>query len=502
MLEENAENFSKSPAIIDCRTNSMMAYHELWEKIDAVAGKLISLGIGKGDRVALYLPNGSEFIISYFAILKIGAIVVPLNILYKGPEIQYMLENSRVKALIGANNEISENLIPIRSALSNLQLLIGWGNKQEQYIDVWFSDCLSSELHTETVQVEDNYPAAILYTSGTTGRPKGAILSHINIAVNAKLNGHYLLCLNDSDISLGLSPYNHVFFIQIVLGPLAVGSSVVTLPRSSPEMALKAIEKYKVTHLSAVPTIFRYILKLYSEKTYDLSSWRVAGSAAASISAELVNELERTFNVDFFEAYGATEISSTATYTRLRHPKPGSIGRPLHGYRVKLLDSYEEEVPIGEVGEFVVKGPGVFQGYWELPEDTKNAFTSDGWYKTGDLARQDEEGYLYIVDRKKDMIVSGGYNIYPRELEEILITHPALADVTVIGESDINLGEIPVAFVIPKKDIDVSPEDILAFCSERMAKYKIPRLIQFVEEFPRTGSGKVLKRLLRNNKAS
>lgn len=495
-LETNAGIFADSPAVIDGATGAAISYQELRHRVEAVACGLSSIGIGEGDRVALYLPNCPEFIVSYFAILKIGAIAVPFNIFYKSHEIKHILKNSGAKAVIGADGELSQNLIPVRRELADLLTVIGVGDNGGDHVDIWFNNWLSGRGSVATAQVDDYQPASILYTSGTTGQPKGAMLSHRNIAVNAKINGHYLLGLNDQDIALGASPFNHVYFVQIVLGPMVVGASVVTLPRSSPDLALAAIEKFKVTHFSTVPTMFRYMVQRFKEKKYNVASWRVAGSAAASINAEMVDEIEGTFGVDFFEAYGSTEVASTATYTRLRHPRPGSIGLPAPGYLVKLLDDLGREAPAGEVGELSVKGPGVFLGYWGMPESTREAFTTDGWYKSGDLARRDEEGYLHIVDRKKDMIVSGGYNVYPREVEDVLLSHPDIAEAAVVGKPDDNLGEVPVGYIIPKPGVSLSEEAVTAFCKERLAKYKIPRVIDFVQDFPRTSSGKILKRML------
>lgn len=495
IVEENAHLFADSVAIIDGSTDNIISYREFWSQTDAVAYGLTSIGIREGDRVALCLPNGAEFIISYFAVLKIGAIVVPFNILLTCNEIQSIIESSASKAII-AGDEIWEKLIPIREQLSELQTVIGVGHQKGSYADIRFEDWLLGNGHVAAAHLQEDQPAAIHYTSGTTGKMKGAVLSHKNIAVNSKINGHYLLGLNDRDRVLGLSPFCHVYFFQVVLGPLCVGAGVVTLPRSSPKLALGAIEKYRVTHLSSVPTMFRYLLQQFQESHYDVSSWRVAGSAASGITTELIDEIQTTFEVDFFETYGCTEVSSTVTYTRLRHPKPGSVGPPAHGYKVKLINDQGCEVPAGEVGEIIVKGPGVFSGYWGMPELTKNAFTADGWFKTGDLARQDKDGYLYIVGRIKDVIISGGFNVYPRDIEETLLSHPDIAEAVVIGMPHVNLGEVPVGYVILKPGAVVSQKEIIAFCLQRLAKYKVPRAVEFVTDFPRTPSGKVQKTLL------
>jgi len=492
VIEENSSLFAKFPAVIDDASRQEITYRQLWRKIDNVAAALDSNGIKAKDRVVIYLPNGAEFIISFFAILKIGAIAVPVNILCKGYEIKRILQSCKAKAIIGKDAELVREIRPLNEELPDLKKIIVVGSKIPS-ADIKFEDLLQKEGHIDIFELKDNEPAAIYYTSGTTGRSKGAVLSHKGIAVNASINGHYLLGLNDQDKVLGLSPFCHVYFFQTVLGPLFTGAAVVTIPRSSPTLALGAIEKYKITHLSTVPTMFRYLLKKFKESSYDLTSWRIAGSASTRINMELVEEIKRVFSVDFFDTYGSTETSSTVTYTRLRHYKPASVGMPAHGYQLKVIDEKEEGVSSGKVGEIAIKGPGVFNGYWEMPELTAAAFTKDGWYKSGDLAYEDEEGYIYIQGRKSEMIVSGGYKIYPWEVEELLFSHPNIEDAVVVGKKDEDLGEVPVAYVILKPGAFLTAEEIIEYCRKNLAKYKCPREIIFKYNFPRTPSGKVKK---------
>lgn len=498
ILKRNADQSPLSPALIDSSNGSITAYQELWLRVNQAAYGLKSIGVNHGDRVAIYLPNGPEFIICFFAILKLGAVVVPLNILSKSYEIEYILKNAAAKAVVGWEPELHENLMPVRATLEVMPTVVGAGDAKLNACDLRLDDWFKVNQVTPMARVGDHHPAAILYTSGTTGRPKGAVLSQKNLAENAKINAQ-LLGINDLDRALSSSPFSHVYFVQSVLGPLFAGASVITLLRSSPDLALAAIQKYRATHFSGVPTMFRYMLQRFHERTYDVSSWRVAGSAAAGIAPEMIAEIVKTFDVDFLEAYGSTETSSTVTFTRLRHPRPGSIGLPAPGYQVKLLDESNREVGAGEVGELVVQGPGVFQGYWGMPESNQEVFTEEGWFRSGDLARQDHDGYLYLVDRKQDMMVSGGYNIYPRELEEVLLSHPDVLESAVLGKPDLNLGEIPVAYVILRWGSDLTVDEIMAFCQKRMAKYKVPRAIEIVQDFPRTASGKILKRELKTN---
>lgn len=498
VLEENGELFADSIALIDSGTGEAITYRELLKRVNALAVGLASLGVKKGDRVALYLPNGGPFVLSFFAVLKLGALVVPFNIQLRQYEIEQILLHAQPKVIIGQAGELEAEVIPVLRRLPEAPKVIRVGTVSSPGLgETEFAILLARKPLAHTPGLAGDDPAAIYYTSGTTGVMKGALVTHRNLTAVAKINGHYLLGLNDQDRVMGIAPYSHVYFFQVVLGPLAVGAAVVTLPRLSPRLALEMIEKYRVTHVSTVPTMFRYLLRHYREKPCDVSSWRVAGSAAANIPLALVREIEETFGVDFFDTYGCTETSSTITYTRLRHYKPGSVGLPAHGVKVKLIDEAEREVGTGEIGEIAVKGPGVFAGYWRDPEKTRESFTRDGWFKTGDLGYRDEEGYIYIAGRKKEVIISGGYNIYPWEVEHLLLSHPQVAEAAVVGRPNPDLGEIPVAYIVPKDGCQPNPQELIDFCHRHLAKYKCPREVVFVDSLPKSGSGKVLKKLLR-----
>ncbi|HHY60779.1 MAG TPA: long-chain fatty acid--CoA ligase [Clostridia bacterium] len=498
VLEENGELFADAMAVIDSGTGETLTYRELWQRINALAAGLASLGVRKGDRVALYLPNGAPFIISFFAALRIGALAVPFNIQLKQYEIAQVLGHAQPQVIIGAAEELEAEVAPVLAQLPAAPKIVKVGAGSNIGPGEKDFDFLLAHAPLQGLPVPaDRDPAAIYYTSGTTGVMKGALVTHGNLVSIAKINGHYLLGLNNQDRVLGIAPYSHVYFFQVVLGPLVVGAAAVTLPRPSPRLALAVMEKYRVTHVSTVPTMFRYLLRHYREGHYDVSSWRVAGSAATSIPLSLVQEIKETFGVDFFDTYGCTETSSTITYTRLRHYKPGSVGPPAHGVKVKFIDEAEREVPVGEIGEIAVQSPGVFAGYWRDPEKTRESFTRDGWFKTGDLGYRDEEGYIYIAGRKKDVIISGGYNIYPWEVEQLLLGHPQVAEAAVVGRPDPDLGEKPVAYLVLKPGCRPSPEEFIAFCHQHLAKYKCPRQVVFLESLPKSGSGKVLKKLLR-----
>ncbi len=276
------------------------------------------------------------------------------------------------------------------------------------------------------------------------------------------------------------------------------GATVVVMPRFSPEIALEMISNYKVTHFAGVPTMYIYMLNHFQKNPgdYDLSSLRVVLSAGSAMPGEYIPKIEETFGVDYCEMYGATETCSNVTYERVGHNKAGSIGLPAHTWKIKIVNEEGAEVRTGEVGELLVKGPGLFKGYWKMPEATEAAFR-DEWFYTGDLGYKDDEGYFFIVGRKKEMIICGGYNVYPREIEELLVTHPGILEAAVIGIHDREKGEVPKAFIVPKAGSKLCEADIISFCKENLAAYKLPRVIEFLVELPKTSTGKILKRELK-----
>ncbi|MCL4439191.1 MAG: long-chain-fatty-acid--CoA ligase [Firmicutes bacterium] len=473
ILDKNVRRIPRSPAVIS--ETETFTWQEFFHQVNRLGNVLRRLGVQKGDRVAIYLPNSPEYLVTYFAVARIGAIAVPFNIMFKSNEIVYILNNSRAKVLVAAAAEALRHVVNVQNSLPSLEKLILVGDHgipgAFSYSDLMraepavlaAAECASDEIVT------------ILYTSGTTGQPKGAMLTHGNFYANAELNACYTLHINDQDRFLTGTPFCHIFFVLTVLGPMYKGAAVVTMPRFFPDKALALISRYQVTHFAGVPTMYIYMLEAYrtAREKYDLRSWRFAQSAGAAMPAECISQIEETFGVGFCECYGSTETSSTCTYGRLGHGKPGSVGLPADTWEVKLVDDDNGEVPVGEVGEIVVKGPGLFKGYWEMSAATAGAFT-DGWFHTGDLGKRDEEGYIYIVDRKKDMLICGGYNVYPREVEEVLYTHPAVLEAAVIGIPDPVKGETPKAFIVLKPGAAVGETEIITYCKERLAAYKAP----------------------------
>ncbi|MDA8235271.1 MAG: long-chain-fatty-acid--CoA ligase [Clostridia bacterium] len=498
IVNKNALRIPQRPAIIS--EQGQLTWQEFYLQVNQMGNALRKLGVTKGDRVAMYLPNSPEYVVTYFAISKLGAIAVPFNIMYKSSEIDYIINNSGAKVLVAAAEEAQKYVMNIRDKLPSLQELIIVG--EHQITDALSYSLLLAEAsgELETLECAPNDILTILYTSGTTGQPKGAMLTHENLYYNAELNAFYTLHVNDQDRVLTGTPFCHIFFVLTVLGPMYKGAAVVPVPRFFPDKALELISRFNITHFAGVPTMYIYMLQTFKADPgkYNLSSWRFAQSAGAAMPAEFISQIEESFSVGFCECYGATETSSTCTYGRLGHGKAGSIGLPADTWEVRIVDGQNQELPVGEVGEIVVKGPGVFKGYWEMPEATAAAF-NDQWFHTGDLGRSDQDGYLYIVDRKKDLLICGGYNIYPREVEEVLYTHPSVLEVAVIGISDDAKGEVPKAFITLKPDAEkVSENEIIAFCKERIAAYKVPRIVEIIANMPKNATGKILKRVLQD----
>ncbi|CAA7601136.1 AMP-dependent synthetase/ligase [Acididesulfobacillus acetoxydans] len=508
ILERNTLRIPQNSAVIS--EDVHWSWKEFNTLVNRMGNALQGLGVRKGDRVGIYLPNSPEYLVVYFAIAKIGAIAVAFNIMYKGAEITYIINNSEATALVCLDGEPLRNVVGVVGELPTLKHLIvvparaASGSNSTAVFSAAFPvlsyDKLlgAGEPVLAAVDCAADDVVTILYTSGTTGQPKGAMLTHRNFSDNAKLNAFYTLHINDQDRFLTGTPFCHIFFVLTVLGPIYKGAAVITMPRFFPDKALELISRFRVTHFAGVPTMYIYMLQTYAAhpELYDLQSWRFAQAAGAAMPAEYIERIEQTFQVGFCECYGSTETSSTCTYGRLGHGKAGSIGPAAEDWEVQVVDGGNREVACGDVGEIVVKGPGVFRGYWKMPAATREAFT-DGWFHTGDLGRRDEDGYFYIVDRKKDMLICGGYNVYPREVEEVLYSHPAVLEAAVVGLPDPVKGEIPKAFISLRPGQQTTAEEIITYCRSKMAAYKVPRLVELLPELPKNMSGKILKRSLK-----
>jgi len=493
-ITRNAKYYPKRRAIICGDDGREFTWSEYNQLINRFGNGLIKMGIQKGDRVGIYLPNGPEWLIAFFGTMKIGAVALPFNILYKTGEISYILSNARARLVVGASQEVKQNILNILREVPTVEKIITLGEPVEGTID--FQSFISENSDVlDTVDCAEDDTATMLYTSGTTGRPKGVMLTHKNFVTKAALNG-IATQISEQDIFMTATPYCHIFITVTLLGPLYVGASVLSMSRFNPEKALDLLSRYKVTHFAGVPTMYIFMLNSYSPEKHDLSAWRFKQTAGYSMPPELFNKIEDAFGPGLCEYYGSTETSATVTYNRLGHSKIGSVGPVAPGYSIKIVDENGNELPAGEVGELLVKGNGIFKGYWEMPEATEEAF-KDGYFCTGDLGYYDEDGYFYIVDRKKDLILCGGYNVYPREVEDIIYQNPKILECAILGKKDPDRGEVPVAFVVLRQGEQMTEDELIDFCKQRMASYKVPRFVNFIDEIPKSSTGKILKRMLK-----
>ena len=500
-----------------------MTYGQLDAMSNRVAHALGDMGIGHGDKVALSCPNLPFFPVVYYGIMKAGAAVVPLNVLFKPREVAYHLRDSDAKAVFVFEGTAELPLAEcVKKAFEEVETC-------EQLVVITktcllgaasSSDDTPSTEHKTLAQIVDGksdnfgtYPTApsdtcaILYTSGTTGQPKGAELTHFNLYSN--ITTTHLVHLPVLDFTDGQQktvlitlPLFHTTGQTVQMNTnIYGGNRIVLLPRFEPQATLDTMVKEKVNFWVGVPTMYWAILKYVEETGYDISrvseSMKVCTSGGAPMPVEVMKAFQTKFNVRVMEGYGLSETSPLATFNHFEKPsKPGTVGQAIFGVDVRCFDDNDNEVARGERGEVVIRGTNVMKGYYKRPEATAEAFRN-GWFHTGDIGVMDEEGYLAIVDRKKDMILRGGYNVYPRELEEVIMTHPAVSLVAVIGVPDERLGEEVKAFVVLKQGAELSETEFIDWCKSQIAANKYPRYVEFRPELPIGGTGKIFKRALR-----
>ncbi|MCX7571698.1 long-chain-fatty-acid--CoA ligase [Tumebacillus sp. DT12] len=469
-------------------------YRDLDAQVDRFAAGLAQLGLKKGSRVAMLLGNSPEFIIAYYAIARLGAVSVPINPLYTPGEIQYILADAGVEAVVSVA-PLAPAYQMMKPTLPALQHVILVGGEAPGFLS--FGEVFADSTGLIEPGIADDDVAVILYTSGTTGKPKGAMLSHRNVCSNAQYTGDFLQFLQ-TDTVVAVLPMFHVFCMTVCLNaPIYRGATLLVLPRFSPTETSKAILTAKATVFAGVPTMYNYLLQHPECEPSDLQSLRLAISGGAAMPVAVLKAFEQKFNVMVSEGYGLSEASPVVTFNPLdRERKPGTIGVSIPSVEVRVVGEDGRECGPGEVGELICRGPNVMLGYLNKPEETALALR-DGWLYTGDLVTIDEEGYVTVVDRKKDMIIVGGFNVYPREVEEVLFKHPAVAEAAVVGIPDMNRGEAVKAFVALKQENGVSAEDLIAFCKENLAPYKVPAEIDVLAELPKNSTGKILRRELK-----
>jgi long-chain acyl-CoA synthetase len=484
LLSDAVARHGERPAIkLDDLT---LSYRALDEGSAHVAGLLVERGLEPGDRVGVMLPNVPYFPLAYYGVLRAGGAVVPMNVLLKQREVAYYLGDSGAKLLL-AWHDFGGEARPGAEA-AGTELLDVVPGEFDQLV-------AGAAPGRDMLEVADDDTAVILYTSGTTGQPKGAELTHANLRVNAQTNAQTLLQTTAQDVLLGALPLFHSFGQTAAMNTaISAGACLTLLPRFDPRKALEMMERDRVSVFLGVPTMYSAMLAVPEGERPDTSSLRLCVSGGASLPVEVLRAFESQFDTVILEGYGLSETSPVASFNHPdRERKPGSIGTPIKDVRMKAVDEQDRDVPQGEVGEIVIQGPNVMKGYWQRPDATAEAMRG-GWFHTGDLAKVDEDGYFYIVDRKKDLIIRGGYNVYPREVEEVLYEHPAVAEAAVLAIPDATLGEEVGAAVALKAGASASTEELQAFVKERVAAYKYPRHVWLVPELPKGPTGKILKR--------
>jgi len=466
-----------------------MTFAQLDESSARAAAMLRERGVSPGDRVGLMLPNVPEFVVLYYAALRAGAIVVPMNVMLNRREIAYYLEDSGAR-LMFCSPELRDEAEAGASEASAEVIVVprGWPAELPE----------PRQEDRRLAEADPGDTALILYTSGTTGSPKGAELTHANLDGNAEVVCRTLIQVGPGDVVLGALPLFHSFGQTAAMNAsLRGGACLALMSRFDPERALETMQSLGVTVFLGVPTMYAAMLHRAGDRDYDLGALRTCISGGQSLPVELLRGFEETFGCKILEGYGLSETSPVACQNPPdRERKPGSIGVPIEGTEMMIAGESGDELPDGEVGEILIRGPQVMKGYWRRPEATAETIR-DGWLHSGDLGRRDADGYFYVVDRKKDMIIRGGYNVYPREVEEVLYEHPDVVEAAVIGIPDEDLGEEVAAAVVLRDGASASADDLRQHVSSQLAAYKYPRQVWLVGELPKGPTGKIVKREIR-----
>ncbi|MCF8607562.1 long-chain fatty acid--CoA ligase [Gordonia sp. HY442] len=483
-LVDTARRYGERPALrLDEYT---LDYSEFLHAAAGVSGDLQSRGIRPGDRIGIVLPNVPAFPILFYGILMAGAVAVPLNPLLKSREIEYYLDDSGMSLVFCSQ--------PEESPASTAALLKGVPAVSVDDLGSYVSNPGAVAVETP-VERDSNDTAVLLYTSGTTGSPKGAELTHGNMSSNAATTVETLIRTSETDIILGCLPLFHVFGLTCGLNSAVRSGALLTLlPRFNAESALQVLVRDQVTVLEGVPTMYSSLLNSIQADSVDLSRLRCCIVGGAPMPVEVLKRFEQKFECEIYEGYGLSETAPIACFNQPGHRrKPGTIGIPVRGCSLRLVDSAGEIVGVDSPGEIEIRGENVMRGYWGRPEATADSMR-DSWFRTGDIATRDADGYYTIVDRKKDLIIRGGYNVYPREIEEVLYEHPAVAEAAVVGITDAHLGEQVGAAVSLKRGAHAEATEIIEFARNRVAAYKYPRKVWFVPSLPKGPTGKILRR--------
>ncbi|MGO9497722.1 MAG: long-chain-fatty-acid--CoA ligase [Solirubrobacteraceae bacterium] len=492
LLTETASRHGDRPALkLD---DSVLSYDTLNEGATQVAGLLKERGLRPGDRVGVMLPNVPYFGVVYYGVLRAGGVVVPMNVLLKGREVSFYLSDSGARLMFAWHGfaESAEE----GAEVSGTEVILVKPGEFEALL-------AGASRQPDDVDRDPADTAVILYTSGTTGTPKGAELTHFNMLENCRSGGTELFHISEQDVIFGALPLFHSFGQTCCLNTgVRAGACLTMIPRFEPGKALEIIQRDKVTLFDGVPTMYHALLNYPERANYDASSLRMCVSGGSAMPVEVMRGFEQAFDCVILEGYGLSESSPVASFNHPeRERKPGSIGTPIRGVEMKVVDDAGHDLRPGEVGEIAIRGHNVMKGYWNRPDATAEVM-DDGWLLTGDLARVDEDGYFFIVDRKKEMIIRGGFNVYPREIEEVLYEHPAVLEAAVIGVPDEAMGEEVTAAIVLRPGHDASADEIRRFVKDRLAAYKYPRHVWFMDELPKGSTGKIVKREISTSAAA
>jgi long-chain acyl-CoA synthetase len=484
-----------------------ISYVDLWDRIEQFSSALEESDFGVDDRVAIYMPNRPEFVIAFYGTLKAGGVVVPMNPQYKSREIEYRLSDSEARAVV-TTGELASNVKEAQLATEVDEIISIDGGTP----DTTPFETFKSESHSRITTRKDDDVAVLPYTSGTTGVPKGVKLTHENLMSNVRQIQNVIPGgVSPNDKQFGILPLFHIYGLTWLMNlSLFNGATYYPVEDWDPQGAASIIEREQLTLFHAVPAMYNDVINHPNTEEFDLSSLRMGSVGGSTLPLEVMQTFEERYGIPIYEAYGLTETSPTTHANTESEKRVGSIGKPVKGVESMIVDDQFEEIPPVEngpideseynldkiTGEIVVTGPNVMNGYYNLPEKNEEAFTfadEKRWFHTGDIGYHDEDGFYFVVDREKHVIITGGYNVYPREVEELLYEHEAVTEAAVVGVSDDRRGETVKAYIVPNPTLNVTSDEIQKYCLENLAEYKHPRIVEFVESLPRTASGKVQK---------
>lgn len=494
MLAAAAHKFGSKPMVV--AVDRTLTFAEIDALSTCFARALARQGVGPGDRVTLWLENGWRWMVAYYAILKLGAIANPCNILLTASEVDFVLRDCGAKVLVAARDKLAS------LASSGVQVI---ADKPAEGVELSIDGLLSNDAvdgATLDVWADAESPSTIGYTSGTTGHPKGAVLTHSTIVLNTAMTS-LMHGRSSADVVLSPLPCTHVYGNVVMNSAVMCGMTLVLLPRFDERETLESLQRYRATLFEGVPTMFMRLLNFPDFAQFDMSSLRACTVGGQTMPTSKMEEVERRFGCPLLELWGMTELGGLGTTHPFNGPRRlGSIGIPLPLSQAKVVatDDPARELPAGEVGELMIRGPLVMRGYYGSESATRATIRDDGWMHTGDLVRMDADGYLFVVDRAKEVIISGGYNIYPAEVERVVARHPAVAMVAVAAAHDDLKGQVPKAFIVPRTGMTCTADDIVEHCKPHLASYKVPRSIQLLDDLPKTSTGKILRRVLATSK--